>query len=130
MGLTIRRAVNKTHAVTLSVEGKINNETAGTLDQEIQQLLQSGMKSIVLDMVGVDFVSSAGIGVLLKAKASLTRSGGDLFMLNLQPQIQKAFDIMKLLPAMNVFASVQELDNYLAKVQQKIVEEGTSFGEE
>ena len=125
MTLKIRQTVNKTHAVTLTLEGKINNETADRLDQEIQRLLRSGIRSIVLDMAGVDFVSSAGIGILLKAKASLARSDGDVFMLNLQPQIRKAFDIMKLMPAMNVFASVQELDDYLEKVQRRIAEEGT-----
>ena len=130
MALTIRRTVNRAHAVTLTLSGKIDTQTAEQLDRDLRGLTAGGVRSIVLDMAGVEFVSSAGVGTLLKAKASLTRAGGDLFMLNLQPQIQRAFDIMKLLPAMNVFRNVKELDDYLAKVQKRIVEDGDFFSGE
>ena len=130
MGLKIRRNVQRAHAMTLMLEGKINNDTADNLDQEIQQVVREGINSLVLDLEGVEMISSAGVGVVIKAKTSLVRRGGDLFMVNLQPQIQKVFDIMRLLPAMNVFASVKELDEYLTKVQKRIVEEGTSFSSE
>jgi hypothetical protein len=50
------------------------------------------------------------------------RNYGELALLNPQPQICKVFDIMKLLPAMNVFANVKELDEYLTRIQKQVVE--------
>jgi anti-anti-sigma regulatory factor len=47
---------------------------------------------------------------------------GELALVNPQPQIRKVFDIMKLLPAMNVFANIQELDEYLARIQKRVIE--------
>ena len=128
MALKIRRNVQSTQAITMILEGKINSQTADILDREIQALIGEGIRTLVLDLAAVDYISSAGIGAVIKSKTSLVRSGGDLCMINLQPQIQKAFDIMRLLPAMNVFASVQEMDAYLAKIQKRMVEEGGFSG--
>jgi len=43
-------------------------------------------------------------------------------MMNLQPQVKKAFEIMNLIPNLNVFEDEKELDEYLAKVQQRITD--------
>ena len=42
--------------------------------------------------------------------------------MNLQPQIRKVFDIIQALPSLNVFESVEELDQYLAEMQRKVRE--------
>ncbi len=74
-------------------------------------------------MEGVAFLSSAGVGAIAKAKTTLNRKEADLAMINLQPQIKKVFEIIRLLPSFNVFESVRELDEYLAKVQKNITDE-------
>ena len=38
--------------------------------------------------------------------------------MNLQPQIQKVFDILKAIPTLKVFANIEELDNYLDVMQK------------
>jgi hypothetical protein len=40
--------------------------------------------------------------------------------MNLQPQIQKVFDILKAIPSLKVFANIQELDEYLDLMQKKV----------
>ena len=40
--------------------------------------------------------------------------------MNLQPPIQKVFDILKAIPSLKVFASIQELDRYLDLMQKKV----------
>ncbi|MGD2270109.1 MAG: hypothetical protein PVI06_06895 [Desulfobacterales bacterium] len=39
--------------------------------------------------------------------------------MNLQPQIKKVFDIINALPSMQIFASIEELDEYLDAIQKK-----------
>jgi anti-anti-sigma factor len=106
----------------LILSGQINSDTWEKLDKEVNSLLAKKITAMIFDLADVDFVSSAGVGVIIKAKMSLLRNYGDLAMLNPQPQIRKVFDIMKLLPAMNVFANVKELDEYLIRVQKNVVE--------
>ena len=75
-------------------------------------------------MKEVSFISSAGVGIIIKAQTTLRKKKGDLVMMNMQDQVKKVFEIIRMLPALNVFESVEELDAYLAKVQKRIVEEG------
>ena len=106
--------------VTLFPVGRINSDTTVNLEQAIAEALADPVKTLVLDLTGVEFISSAGIGAIAKARAGFKKSGGDLAIVNPQPQIRKAFEIMTLLPSLNVFANTEELDEYLAKVQHRI----------
>ena len=111
--------------VILSPVGSIDSDTCELLDEQVKKVLKRSVTTLVLDMAGVDFISSRGVGLIAKTRASLTQRGGDLAIMNVQPQIKKAFEIVCLLPALNVFADRDELDEYLDKVQRKIVETQT-----
>jgi anti-anti-sigma regulatory factor len=56
----------------------------------------------------------------LKTKKALKETSGRMVFTNLQPQIQKVFDILKAIPSLKVFASIQELDRYLDSMQKKV----------
>jgi anti-anti-sigma factor len=120
MGLTVKVKQTKPGIVTLLPVGKIDTNTSPILDSQIRGLLTEPLTTLVLDMEGVDFITSAGIGVITKAKASMVRKNGDLAMINLQPQIKKVFEIMRLVPTLNVFTGIDELDEYLGRIQRKI----------
>ena len=124
MGLKMRIDEVGTHFATLHLIGRIDNETSPSLDQEIQELLKNKIHTIILDMKEVSFVSSAGIGIIIKAQTTLRKKKGELVMMNMQDQVKKVFEIIRMLPALNVFESVEELDAYLAKVQNRILEDG------
>jgi anti-anti-sigma factor len=122
MGLQIGTQSIGPGIVGLKLEGQLDNDTCKVLDQEIGRVLTGAVKTIVLDMQKVDRITSAGIGTLVKAKASAKSRGGDLAMNNLQPQIKRVLEIMALVPTLNVFRDQAELDEYLGRVQRRIVE--------
>ncbi|HML73576.1 MAG TPA: STAS domain-containing protein [Anaerohalosphaeraceae bacterium] len=122
MPLNIKIQQVDKNTVKIILSGQINSDTYETLDRQINELVQKKISTLILDLADVDFVSSAGVGAIIKAKMSLMRYYGELALVNPQPQIRKVFDIMKLLPAMNVFASIQELDEYLARIQKRVIE--------
>ena len=111
--------------VILSLVGPIDTNTSELLEEQIRKVLKRSVTTLVLDMAGVDFISSRGVSTIAKTRASLTQRNGDLAFINVQPQIKKAFEIVCLLPALNVFVDRDELDEYLDKVQRKIVEAET-----
>ena len=125
MGLSIQQETGRPNSVTMVLAGQIDGGASAKLDQEIGTILRQGTRTIILDMAGVDFMSSAGVGVIMKAKTSLTARNGDLATIHLQPQVEKVFEIMALLPAMNVVKNTEELDEYLAKVQRRMTEDGS-----
>ena len=98
--------------------GRIDSETAKQFEKKMDYLLVSDPKEIAIDMVSVDYLSSAGVRVFFKSQKTLLASGGSLSMLRVQPKIQKVFETINALPNERIFSSVEELDAYLDKVQK------------
>jgi anti-anti-sigma factor len=109
--------------VILSPVGSIDTNTCALLDKEIKKVLKRSLTTLVLDMTEVDFVTSRGVSTIARTREAVMQKGGDLAIMNLQPQVRKVFEIMCLVPALNVFADRDELDEYLGKVQRKITED-------
>jgi anti-anti-sigma factor len=109
--------------VILSPVGSVDSETCELLEKEVKKVMRRSMRTLVLDMTGVDFVTSRGVGVIAKTKVSLAEKGRSMAIIGLQPQVRKVFEIMSLLPVLNVFADREELDEYLGKVQRQITED-------
>jgi anti-anti-sigma factor len=82
-------------------------------------VLQSAATVIIFDMAGVDYMSSAGVRVVLKARKVLKKKNGKALLVNLRPPIKKVFEIIKALPTTDVFSSVKELDQYLDRMQRQ-----------
>jgi anti-sigma B factor antagonist len=125
MALKITPIQKNAHTVSIALSGQLDSETAPTLDKQIQKALVDNADIIILDMAMLKMITSAGVGVIMKTQTSLAKRGGELMMLNMQPQIKKVFEIVRLLPTLTVFENTQEMDNYLIKIQQRIQEDGS-----
>jgi anti-anti-sigma factor len=125
MALKITPIQKNTQTVSFTLSGQLDSETAPVLDQQIQKALVDGVSVIILDMADLKMITSAGVGVVMKTQTSVAKRGGELMMLNMQPQITKVFEIVRLLPTLTVFENTQEMDNYLIKIQQRIQEDGS-----
>ena len=102
----------------ISPIGSIDTNTATVLDENVETVLAENPDILIFDMEYTDYINSMGVRVLLKAKKALKNTDGKLIFIHLQPQIKKVFDILNALPTMNVFASIEELDNYLDAMQK------------
>lgn len=128
MSLDISLNQKENGVYVVSAAGSLDSTTCSALDDQIESLFKLKAKTIVLDLEDLKFMSSMGVGIVNKTKSKLKEQGGDFAMVNLQPQIKKVFEIMSLLPTMNVFNDDDELDDYLNKIQHRIAEDGTSLG--
>ena len=84
--------------------------------------MKSATRVLILDMSDLDYISSAGVRVVFKAKKGLKSSGGELMMVNLKPHIRKVFEIINALPSISVFKDIKEADAYLDTMQKKEME--------
>jgi anti-sigma B factor antagonist len=103
---------------TVYPEGSVDTNTYTILKSEIEKIMAQSPRLIIFDMEEVEFISSAGVGVILIAEQSAKAQGGGTFIVHLQPQIKKVFDILKALPEEQIFESIDELDRYLAEIQK------------
>jgi len=122
MPLTVNLHEKMTGVFTIYPEGSIDTNTYSILEKKVDQVLQSAATAIVFDMQAVEYMSSAGVRVILKAQKILKKKSGKVILMNLQPQIKKVFEIINALPSMQVFTSMDELDRYLDQMQRKAME--------
>jgi anti-sigma B factor antagonist len=122
MPLVVRSTEKMPRVFVLSPVGSLDSNTYGILEEKIDYLVREGdAKLITLDMAGVDYISSMGVRVVLKAQKLLKQGAGSLVMMHLQPQIKKVFEIINALPSLQIFSSIQELDDYLTEMQRQSV---------
>ena len=122
MPLNIRVTQSRPFSKTVHLEGRLNNETVAALDAELNRIANSPATAVVLDLAGVDYINSEGIRSIFRLRKMMAARSGQTLLVNLQPQVQKVLDIVNAVDVTAVFASVQELDEYLDLMQRRIVE--------
>ena len=78
------------------------------LRQRVDDLVARGQLKIIADLTALDYVDSAGIGVLIAKYLSLRRKGGDLKLLRLSLRTHHALEITHLLTVFEAFESEEE----------------------
>ncbi len=118
MPLKVKSTTRDAGVFIVSPIGSIDAHTHSVLEEKVDEILAQKPDVIIFDMEFADYISSTGIRVLLKTKKALKETDGRMVFMNLQPQIQKVFDILKAIPSLKVFASIEELDKYLDVMQK------------
>jgi len=119
MELDVRVRKRKEGVFVVEIVGSIDSTSYEELENKLKPLLTASTKVVVLDMTGVDYVSSSGFSVIYRAKTSIEKSGGALVMTNLQSHIKKVFDIMKVLSGMAVLPSMDDADVFLSNAKKR-----------
>jgi anti-sigma B factor antagonist len=124
MPLTILTHEKQAGVILVSAFGSLDTDTHQTFEKKMDLLIGGGTaKVITLDMSGVEYISSMGVRVILKAKKDLHRRGGTFTLMNPQRQVRRVFEIINALPSLQIFASLDELDSYLSEMQRQALEE-------
>jgi anti-sigma B factor antagonist len=104
-------------AVTVELKGSLDTATAPELERQLAPVLETQVTDLVFDLGGLEFISSAGLRVFANARKALKARSGQAAFVNMQPQIQEVFEIIKALPGVAIFKSFAEMDEYLVARQ-------------
>lgn len=121
MKLTVNIEKKTANAFVVFPEGSLDANTFPLFDEKTETVLEEKPKVVVFDLAKLEYLSSAGIRSILKFRKALTTKDGKTTFINLQPQIKKVFEIINALPSMQIFSNFEEMDEYLDKMQKKIV---------
>ena len=102
--------------------GRLDTHTYEDLDVKLAPLLSGDLQTLVLDLEALEYISSAGIRSIFKARKALGGHGGKVLVVNPQAQIQKVFDVVKAVPLNEIFSSTAEADAYLDAMQRKVLQ--------
>ncbi len=120
MSLTVTSRQKMDGVYLLAPSGRLDTSTYTILEQRVDVVLKEQPHTLVFDMETLDYISSMGVRVIARAQKLMKGYNGSVVLLNLQPQIQKVFDIIKALPTQQVFSTMEELDDYLDRMQRQI----------
>jgi anti-sigma B factor antagonist len=99
------RGVGDITVVTVSGDITLSKGGDVLLKDKIHSLLQQGRKSILVDLGGVSYVDSAGLGQLVQSYATVTNRGGSLKLLNITKRLRDLLVVTRLLTVFETFES-------------------------
>lgn len=88
--MIIEKNISET-SLTLNISGRLDTTTAPQLEAELKESL-AGVEHLVLDFAALDYLSSAGLRVLLAAQKTMNKQG-DMVVRNVNETIAEIFDV-------------------------------------
>ena len=97
--MTIEKKINN-DAVTLIISGRLDTQTAPELENELDNV-PSGLKELTFDFANLEYVSSAGLRVILKAQKAMNTQGS-MKLTGVNDSIMEVFDITGFLDILTI----------------------------
>ena len=98
-----QRIVGQVAVVKVTGDITLNKGGDVLLKDKVQSLIQQGQKDILLDLSGVSYVDSAGLGELVQAYATTKNRGGALKLLSITKRLKDLLVVTKLLTVFDTF---------------------------
>jgi len=92
----------------LSFEGNLDTNTAPQAQEQIDQLIDGGSSRILINFNELNYISSAGLRVLLATAKKLKATSGDLKICGLNQTVQEVFDISGFSSILSVVATEED----------------------
>ena len=93
----------------LDLEGKMTlGEGDELLKDKINSLLAKGTRKLILNLEGVPYIDSAGLGEMVRTYTTVKKQGGALKLLNLTKRIQDLLSITKLTTVFDTFDNEED----------------------
>jgi anti-sigma B factor antagonist len=94
-------------AVVVQVGGEVDVFTAPQLREALVAAVDGSSRNVVVDLQGVDFLDSTGLGVLVAGLKRVRQHGGELSLVCTREHILKILDITGLVKVLKVYDSVE-----------------------
>jgi anti-sigma B factor antagonist len=109
--------------VIYDLDGDFDSRSAGEAKEQIRTAILNGDKSVIINLEGVSYIDSAGLGTLVSALKTAKENGGNVWLTGLTAQVKMVVELTRL---HHVFDIYENLDQALAELVQKTSSEGTS----
>ena len=104
----IRIETKQVHgAAVVCLGGHVTEMGADKLSSTLDALFEGGTYNLIFDLSEVDFMSSTGLGQIMRAFRACSSNGGDLKIVNPQPLVEDVFRVTKLNKLLKIFPSLE-----------------------
>ena len=92
----------------VTVAGRVDSATAPDFEKALQSLIQANRNQIVLDLNGVEYMSSAGIRGMVSALKAAKSGGGDVRLAQLSTRVKDVLELAGLQSIFTIYDSLIE----------------------
>jgi len=92
----------------IRIDGVIDTLTASELEQVFDSLLRRSRYRIVVDLAGVDYISSAGWGIFISHIRDVRDNDGDVKLAGMVPDVREIFELLEFDKVLQSYPSVEE----------------------
>jgi len=92
----------------LRLAGDLNMHTCSELRTKLLELIEQQPGRLIVDLSGVGYIDSSGVGTMIEAKRRLERTGGRIVLAGLQARVRSVFEIARLDRYFKIAPSVEE----------------------
>jgi anti-sigma B factor antagonist len=96
----------------IELSGFLDAHTVNSFENRLEEILQEGEVRLVIDLQGLSYISSAGIGALMALTQHLRRKDGDLVLLKPNDKVYKILDLLGFTKIFNVAVKDEEINSF------------------
>jgi anti-anti-sigma factor len=96
------------NVTVVRMNGDLDTNTSGNADAYLAELLENGTSAMLISLADVEYVSSAGLRVLLSTAKKLKASGGVLKLCGLNDAVQEVFEISGFIAILDVVKTEED----------------------
>ena len=90
------------------LNGRLDSNTSQGFEKKIFDAISDGSKNMIVDFKDLDYISSAGLRVILKATKALNREEGKIMLCSMQDYVKEVFEIAGFDSFLPIVASMDE----------------------
>lgn len=98
----------------LNIKGRVDASVSAQIHEKIMDEIESGCSKMVIDFSDVNYISSAGLRVMIYASKALSKNSGSFSICSLSKNIEKIFEVSGL---STLFSIHDNLDSSLSNMQ-------------
>jgi anti-anti-sigma factor len=97
----------------LSISGRLDAVSAVEADKDFNSVIDAGHENLLVNLGSLDYISSAGLRVLLVVAKRIQQNGGKVVLCSLSPNVREVFEISGFSSIFKIFTTDGEAHEFL-----------------
>lgn len=90
----------------LAADGGLNAETASHFVEDLDRVIEAGVRRVIVDCTQLRYISSYGLGILVRLHKRLRERGGDVRLAAVQAPMARLLEMVRLAKVFDIYPSV------------------------
>ena len=105
------------NSTIVSLKGRLDATTATALEQTFDEFIKNGQTKVLVECIELEYISSAGLRVLLAGAKLFKKASGEIALAGLSPNVKQVFEISGFTSIFPIYATREEFcrSQYLIK---------------